>query len=114
MVAIWAAKQPAVLFLREVGEVPMGHQDPPPSYEELVQVFKDALNRVLSGAVLPPTCATFDLTLTLSLLDVAHAVREGRPTGPLVTRACGAFAEYAAAQEVPRGLSGARQSKLVT
>lgn len=92
----------------------MGHQVAPLSYEELLATFKEALNRVLTGALLPPTCVTFDLPLTLSLLDVADAVRQGRRTQGLVTRACGAFADYAAGKHGVRRLSGVAQSKLVT
>jgi hypothetical protein len=92
----------------------MGHQDAPLSYEELLHAFKDALNRVLSGAVLPPTFATFDLTLTLCLLDIAHAVRQGRRTQGLVARACEAFAVYAADEAAAQPSSWARRPKLVT
>ena len=92
----------------------MGHQDAPLSYEELLDTFKEALNRVLAGALLPPTCVTFDLTVTLSLLDIADAVRQGRQTQGLVTRACGAFADYAAEKDQARRSSVVRQSKLVT
>jgi len=91
----------------------MGHHDAPLSYEEMLQAFKDALDRVLSGAVLPPTAATFNLTLTLCLLDIAHAVRQGRRTQSVVTRACEAFAEYAADEAVRPPIPAGR-SKLVT
>ncbi len=86
----------------------MGHYDPPLSYEQLLHAFKDAIDCVLSGAVLPPIAALFDVPLTLALLDVAHAVREERPTGPLVTRACAAFADYAADHEARQAPRGAR------
>jgi hypothetical protein len=92
----------------------MGHREAPPSYEELLHTFKDALNRVLTGAVLPATCAILDITLTLSLLDIAHAVRQGRQTQSLVARACEAFAVYAADEEEVRRSSVAPQSKLAT
>lgn len=80
----------------------MGHFDSPLSYEELLRAFQAAINRVLSGAVLPPICALFDVPLALALLDVAYAVREERPTQYLVARACAAFAEYAADEEARR------------
>lgn len=90
----------------------MGHYDSPFSYEELLQAFKEAINCVLSGAVLSPTSALFDVPLTLALLDVAHAVREERPTGPLVTRACAAFADYAADHEARQAPQGARVQRI--
>ncbi|HEX4394039.1 MAG TPA: hypothetical protein VH084_21245 [Mycobacterium sp.] len=92
----------------------MGHQEAAPSYQELLHTFKDALNRVLTGAVLPPTCAILDIALTLSLLDIAHAVRQGRQTQSLVARACEAFSVYAAGEEEARRLGVAPQSKSVT
>ena len=88
----------------------MEHRSARPSYEERLHAFKDALDRVQSGAVPLPLCSAFDLTLTLTLLDIAHAVREGRPTGSLVTRACAAFAVYAANQDLPQGPGTVRQS----
>jgi hypothetical protein len=91
----------------------MEHQDAPLPYEELLHAFKDALNRVLSGAVLAPTSARFDLTLTLCLLDIAHAVRQGRQTQNLVARACEAFAVYAADEAAAPSIAS-RRPKLVT
>lgn len=76
----------------------MGHFDAPLSYDELLDVFKDALARVLSGTVLPPSCGVFTVPLTLALLDIVHAVREDRATEDLVARACGEFAKFAADQ----------------
>jgi hypothetical protein len=65
------------------------------SYEGLLHAFKDALDRVLAGQVVPPAFAMFDAALTLALLDIARAVREQRPTQPHVSRACVAFATCA-------------------
>jgi hypothetical protein len=86
----------------------MGHYDSPLSYEELLRAFKEAINSVLAGAVLPPISALFDVPLTLALLDVAHAVREERPTEYLVARACAAFATYAADYEARQAPQEAR------
>lgn len=86
----------------------MGYYDSPPSYEELLRAFKEAINTVLSGAVLPPITGLFDVPLTLALLDVAHAVREERPTQYLVARACAAFVAYAADEEETTGSKDAR------
>ena len=74
----------------------MERYDASPSYEEFLHAFKDALDRVLAGQVLPPIFAMFDAALTLALLDIARAVREQRPTQPHVNRACIAFATCAA------------------
>ena len=74
----------------------MERYDASPSYEDLLDSFKDALDRVLAGQVLPPIFAMFDAALTLALLDTARAVREQRPTQPHVNRACIAFATCAA------------------
>ena len=74
----------------------MERYDASPSYEEFPHAFKDALDRVLAGQVLPPIFAMFDAALTLALLDIARAVREQRPTQPHVNRACIAFATCAA------------------
>jgi hypothetical protein len=81
----------------------MGHYYAPLSYEEMLNDFRDGLDRVLSGATPPATVATSDVSMTLALLDIAHAVREKRPTKGLVTRACAAFAAYAADQERRNG-----------
>lgn len=86
----------------------MGHYDLPLSYEELLAAFKEAINCVLVGGVLPPVSALFDVGLTLALLDVAYAVREERPTQYLVARACAAFATYAAEEEAAHGSKDAR------
>jgi hypothetical protein len=86
----------------------MGHDDPPLPYPALARAFKEAINSVLAGAVLPPISAMFDPPLTLALLDVAYAVREERPTQYLVARACAAFATYAADQETRHAPQGAR------
>jgi NAD(P)-dependent dehydrogenase (short-subunit alcohol dehydrogenase family) len=91
------------------------HQDAPLAYEELLHTFKEALNRALTGAVLPPVCATFDLTLTLSLLDIAHAARQGRQTqGPGCSRLWGVRGERGGDEDGARRSRVARQSKLVT
>ena len=74
----------------------MGHSDAPLDYDDLLQDFKRALGHVMSGSVLPPTRAAFDIKVTLALLDVAHAVRSGRPVHDLVSRACNEFSSYAA------------------
>ncbi|WIM88007.1 hypothetical protein PT015_00265 [Candidatus Mycobacterium wuenschmannii] len=66
------------------------------SYDDLVHVFKVALNRVLAGGIMPPITVLADARLTLALLGVCHAVRNGRPTPYPVSRACAAFAEFAA------------------
>ena len=69
------------------------------SYEELLREFKIALSRVLSGSILPPGVAISDGPLTVALLDIAYAAREGRPTNHLVSRACFQFSKFAATQE---------------
>jgi hypothetical protein len=73
----------------------MGRYDATLSYEDFLHAFKDALDRVLAGQVVPPAFAMFDAALTLALLDIARAVREQRPTQPHVSRACVAFATCA-------------------
>lgn len=77
----------------------MGRYDAPPSYEDFLHAFKDALDRVLAGQVLPPIFAMFDAALTVALLDIARAVQEKRPTQPHVNRACVAFATCVAAHD---------------
>ncbi|HEX3733168.1 MAG TPA: hypothetical protein VHU91_09645 [Mycobacteriales bacterium] len=74
----------------------MGRYDATLSYEDFLHAFKDALDRVLAGQVVPPAFAMFDAALTLALLDITRAVREQHPTQPHVTRACVAFATCAA------------------
>jgi hypothetical protein len=82
----------------------MGYCDAPLSYEDMLQDFKNGLGRALSGATLPATLVMSDLSVTLPLLDIAHAVREKRPTRGLITRACAAFAKYAADQDAAQRL----------
>jgi hypothetical protein len=67
----------------------------PPSYDALLRDFKIALGRVLSGSVLPGNGIP-DGPLTLALLDIAFAVRDGQPTNYLVSRACFEFSKFAA------------------
>lgn len=92
----------------------MGHYDPPLSYDEMLDVFKSALSHVLSGNLLPHDTAIFNVPVILSLLDIAHAARQGRPTETLVTRATETFAAYAAdfavepGQPAPRSAAYAR------
>jgi hypothetical protein len=81
----------------EVASSQASHQ--PPSYEELLAEFKVALNRALSGSVLLPGTALPDGPLTLALLDIAYAARDGQPTNYLVSRACFQFAQVAATGE---------------
>ncbi|UMB68161.1 hypothetical protein [Mycobacterium paraterrae] len=69
-----------------------------PSYDELLREFKLALNRALSGSIMPRT-AIPDGPLTLALLDIAYAARNGQPTNYLVSRACFQFSRVAAASE---------------
>jgi len=69
------------------------------SYEELLHEFKVSLGRVLSGSVLPPGTSIADGPLTLALLDIAYAARNGEPTNYLVSRACFEFTKVAAALE---------------
>jgi hypothetical protein len=85
----------------------------PPSYEELLHEFKVSLSRVLSGSILPPGTAIPDGPLTLDLLDIAYAARNGQPTNYLVSRACFQFAKFARTLEpkVPSGT--ARHLKVV-
>jgi hypothetical protein len=71
----------------------------PPSYDQLVREFKVALNRALSGSVLPPGTAIPDGPLTLALLDIAYAARDGQPTNYLVSRACFRFSQFVAAHK---------------
>jgi hypothetical protein len=73
----------------------MGRYDATLSYEDFLHAFKDALDRVLAGQVVPPAFAMFDVALTLALLDIARAVHEQRPAQPHVSRACVAFATCA-------------------
>jgi hypothetical protein len=70
-----------------------------PSYDELLREFKVALDRALSGSVLPPGTTIPDGPLTLALLDIAYAARAGQPTNYLVSRACFEFSQFAATQE---------------
>ena len=70
-----------------------------PSYDELLSEFKVALERALSGSVLPPGTTISDGPLTLALLDIAYAARDGQPTNYLVSRACFEFSQFAASQE---------------
>ena len=70
-----------------------------PSYDELLREFKLALDRALSGSVLPPGTTIPDGPLTLALLDIAYAARDGQPTNYLVSRACFEFSRFAATQE---------------
>jgi len=70
-----------------------------PSYEDLLHEFKVSLSRVLSGSVLPPGTSIPDGPLTLALLDIAYAARNGQPTNYLVSRACFQFTKVAAALE---------------
>jgi hypothetical protein len=70
-----------------------------PSYEQLLHEFKVSLSRVLSGSVLPPGTLIPDGPLTLALLDIAYAARDGQPTNYLVSRACFQFTKVAAALE---------------
>lgn len=70
-----------------------------PSYDELLREFKLALNRALSGSIMPPGTAIPDGPLTLALLDIAYAARNGQPTNYLVSRACFQFSQVAAASE---------------
>ena len=81
------------------------HQSP--SYDELLREFKVALNRVLSGSVLPPVDAISDAPLTVALLDIAYAAREGLPTNYLVSRACFLFSRFAATAEAESPLTPA-------
>jgi hypothetical protein len=71
----------------------------PVSYDELLREFKVALDRALSGSVLPPGTTIPDGPLTLALLDIAYAARAGQPTNYLVSRACFEFSLFAASQE---------------
>lgn len=71
------------------------------SYDELLGEFEVALDRALSGSVLPPGAAIPDGPLTLALLDIAYAARAGQPTDYLVSRACFQFARSAAAHPPP-------------
>ncbi|WP_156751242.1 hypothetical protein, partial [Mycobacterium sp. 1245111.1] len=50
------------------------------SYDELLREFKVALERALSGSVLPPGTTISDGPLALALLDIAYAARAGQPT----------------------------------
>lgn len=75
--------------------------DQPVSYDQLLHEFKVALNRALSGSVLPPGTTIPDGPLTLALLDIAYAARDGQPTNYLVSRACFEFSQFAATQEAP-------------
>jgi hypothetical protein len=70
-----------------------------PSYDELLREFKVALDRALSGSVLPPGTMIPDGPLTLALLDIAYAARAGQPTNYLVSRACFEFSQFAATRE---------------
>jgi len=81
-----------------------------PSYDQLLREFKLALARVLSGSIMPPGTAIPDGPLTLALLDIAYAVRNGQPTNYLVSRACFQFSRVAAASE-PEGSSASRSLK---
>jgi hypothetical protein len=90
----------------------MVYNDASSSYENLLQAFKQAINTVLSGAVLPPVSPLFDVRLTLALLDVAHAVREERPTQYLVARACAAFTTYVADAEAKQRSEEAQGQRL--
>jgi hypothetical protein len=84
-----------------------------PSYAELLHEFKVSLGRVLSGSILPPGTVIPDGPLTLALLDIAYAARNGQPTNYLVSRACFQFAQFAATLE-PKAPSGtARHLKAV-
>ncbi|WP_343708737.1 hypothetical protein [Mycobacterium sp.] len=74
----------------------MGHRDPALTYDELLDVFKSSLGQALSGHRLPHDSAILNVTVLLTLLDVANAARQRRPTEGLVTRATEAFAAYAA------------------
>jgi hypothetical protein len=74
----------------------MGHYDPAPSYDELLDVYKSSLGQALSGHRLPHDSAILTVPVLLALLDVANAARQGRPTESLMTRATEAFAAYAA------------------
>ncbi|WP_155769059.1 hypothetical protein [Mycobacterium asiaticum] len=72
-----------------------------------MQEFKGGLIRVLSGQVVSPVCMAFGINVTLALLNVAHAVRQGRPTHDLIMRACGEFSSYASgvgASDIPSTL----------
>jgi hypothetical protein len=71
----------------------------PLSYDDLLREFKVSLSRVLSGSVLPPGTSIPDGRLTLALLDIAYAARNGEPTNYLVSRACFEFSKVAAALE---------------
>lgn len=70
-----------------------------PSYDQLLREFKVALERALSGSVLPPGTTISDGALALALLDIAYAARAGQPTNYLVSRACFEFSQFAATQE---------------
>lgn len=79
------------------------------SYEDLLQAFKEAINRVLTGSGLPPAFARLDVPLTLALLDVAHAVRHKRPTHVAVANACNAFDAYTVQRGAKRPKGRARR-----
>ena len=49
--------------------------------------------------MLPPGTSIPDGPLTLALLDIAYAARNGEPTNYLVSRACFEFSKVAAALE---------------
>jgi hypothetical protein len=85
----------------------------PPSYDQLLREFKVALNRALSGSVLPPGTAIPDGPLTLALLDIAYAARDGQPTNYLVSRACFQFSQFVATHESEESPSTTRHLKAV-
>jgi hypothetical protein len=67
-----------------------------PPYEQLVRTFKDVLGRAMYEGGLPPTGSPFDPVTIQAVGHIAYAIRDGRPTDELVTKACHAFANYAA------------------
>jgi hypothetical protein len=57
------------------------------------------LNHALRQGELSPTCLTFGLTVVQAIGDVARVAYDGSPVSELISKACKAFAKYAAEQD---------------
>jgi hypothetical protein len=56
-------------------------------------------DHALRQGELSPGCLTFDLTVMHAIGGVARAAHNGSPTRELISKACEAFANYAAQHE---------------
>jgi hypothetical protein len=65
----------------------------------LLHTFIAVLNHAMCQGELSPTCMTFDLHVMQAVGDVARAAHEGSPSRELISKACKAFAKFAAQHE---------------